>query len=261
MFHATYQVIRFELQRTLTVTRMAIWACLALFPSLLVAMLRFQSRGNVPDEAVSFITYMLVPQISCMLGLLLWATPAVGTELEAQSWIYLTLRPTGRIALALGKYVVAFLWTATYGLLSALLVTLLSGVDEMGSLLMALMALVLLSSASYAALYLFIGAAFFRKATVVAVIYSFLLEGAVSWIPATINQITISYRLRTLLSNWTAFGSVREGLDEDAQFFRASIGDQPTWVSIGCVLAYAAVLLTCAVLVVHRREYPVQSDS
>lgn len=261
MWHATLQVIQFELRRTLTVTRVAIWLCLALFPSFLVGLLRIQSRGQVPDEALSFITYMLVPQISCMLGLLLWATPAIGIELESQSWIYLTLRSKGRIALALGKYAVAFLWTASYGLLSALLISVISGVDEIGSLMGALMILVLLSSASYAALYLLIGAAFFRRATVVAVVYSLVLEGAVSWIPATINQATISYRLRTLLSDWTDFGILRTELDEEAEFMRASLGDQPAWFNICCILVYAAVLLTFAVILVHKREFPVQSDT
>lgn len=256
MFHATLQVIRFELIRTMTVGRIVIWLGLCLFPALLVGILHYQSEGRVPDEAMAMICYYLVPQVSCMLGLLMWATPAIGSELESQNWIHLNLRPKGRLGVALGKYCVSVIWTMSYGLLSALLVSIACGVEEIVELWLALSGLVVLSSISYAALYVLIGASVFRRATVIAVVYSLVLEGFVSWVPATINQITVSYRLRTLLADWSVFREIRE--EENSALF---IGSESPWFNVGFVICYAAVLLVLTSFVAQTREYPVQSDT
>lgn len=256
MLHATLQVVRFELVRTLTVGRIAIWIALGVFPSLLVATLQIQGRGRVPEEVLTFIGYVLVPQISCMLGLLLWATPAIGAEIEAQSWVYLVLRQHGRVAVALGKYLVAVAWTASYGILSAVTVSLICGVDRPDRMIAALIALVLLASCCYAALYLLIGATFSKRATIIAVVYSLGLEGLISWVPATINQVTVSYRLRSLLVEWTDL-DIRPG-NGQLQFL---FGSEPAWFNVAALLLYAGLFLAVAVLVVRNSEYPVQTDA
>ncbi|MFN3192481.1 MAG: hypothetical protein ACE361_18355 [Aureliella sp.] len=256
MFQAAVSVFRFELRRSVTLGRILVWVALCLFPPLLVATMRVQSRGQIPDEVFALICYVLVPQVSCMLGLLLWATPAVGTELEAQSWVNLIMREKGRIGVALGKYAVAVVWTASYGIVSAVLVSTFAGTDETLQLMLGLSALVVFSSLAYAALYLMIGTAFFRRATIAAVVYSLILEGLISWIPATINQATVSYRLRTLLADWTCVSKLRDDLDMAVLF-----GDEPTWVNILVLLAYALVFLGLSAYFVQTREYPVQNDS
>lgn len=255
MFHATLHVLRFELLRTLTIGRMGIWLALCLFPAALVATLRYQSRGELPDEAVIVVCFALVPQISCMLGLLLWATPAIGSELESQSWIPIVLRAQGRVGIALGKFLTAVLWTVSYGMVSAALVTWFSGVDDRLQLLVALIGLVVLSCLGYAALYLLIGATFFRRATVVAVVYSFVLEGLISFVPATVNQVTISYRLRTLLADWTIVDRVRS--NPNTQMF---LGQEAVWLNVSLLLLYSTVLLALSVLMIRTREYPVQTE-
>lgn len=257
MFHATMQVLRFELLRTFTAGRLVIWIGLCLFPSILLALFRIQARGNVPDEGIAVICFFLVPQISCMLGLLLWATPAIGSELESQSWIYLTLRGQGRVGLALGKYLTAVLWTASYGILSAISVSVISGADEMLRLMATMVALVIFSSFSYGALYLLIGAAVYRRATVVAVVYSLILEGIVSWVPATINQFTVSYRLRSLLTNWLQLDD-RFGNNQNAQLI---FGTESVWFTIGALILYTFMFLSFALFVIRTREYPVQTEA
>lgn len=255
MWHSVLQVTRFELVRSVTLSRMALWFALAAFPSLLIATLRIQSRGNVPDEAYNFITYVLVPQISCMLALLLWTTPAVGSELESQSWIYLTMRTYGREGLVLGKYLVSVIWTISFGLVSATGVSLISGVENPLRLMLVLWVLVVLSALGYAALYLLIGVAFYRRSTVIGVVYSLMIEGFIAWIPATINQVTVSYRLRSLLAAWTDLSEIQD--DPDMRFL---IGTESPLVNISAVLIFAAIVLTLAVAIIRKREYPVQTD-
>lgn len=276
MIQAISHVFRFELQRSLTPARVLIWLALCLFPVLLVGTLYYTvgSRteyrsvtdefGNeqvtasrdqgIPDEAMTGICFALVPQISCMLGLLIWATPAVGSELEAQTWIHLAMRPRGRSAVALGKYGVAVLWTASYTIISSVLVGVLSGVENQVELILALVSISALSSMSYAALYLLLGAVFFRRASIVAVIYSLILEGAISFVPATINQAAVSFRLRTLIVNWTVLKK-----EEVAEV--VPMGTEAPWVTILLLVAYSVALLAIACFIIRTREYPVQVEA
>ncbi len=39
--------------------------------------------------------FVLLPQVVTVLGLLLWATPVVHSELEGQTWVYAVVRPGG----------------------------------------------------------------------------------------------------------------------------------------------------------------------
>lgn len=278
MIQAISHVFRFELQRTLTPARMLIWLALCLFPALLVGTLYYQAgsrtevrvtidefgneqiserqRDGIPEEAMAIICYALVPQISCMLGLLIWATPAVGSELESQTWIHLAMRSRGRTAVALGKYCVAVLWTASFAVWSSILVGILSGAENRLELVFALVGISVLSAMSYAALYLLLGAVFYRRASIVAVIYSLVLEGAISFVPATINQVAVSFRLRTLMSNWTALRAVWE--EEEASLL---FGTQPPWLTVMILVAYTAILLAAACFIIRSREYPVQVEA
>jgi ABC-type transport system involved in multi-copper enzyme maturation permease subunit len=60
----------------------------------------------------------LIPQVVCLLGLLLWATPNVHSELEGRTWIYLAVRPDGKAMVLLGKYLTAVAWSASACLLA-----------------------------------------------------------------------------------------------------------------------------------------------
>ena len=119
-----------------------------------------------------------------------------------RTWSLRTVAPSQ--AVALGKYAVAVVWSICFGVLSAIGVSALSGVDN--PLLLA----ATLISAVLAALYRLIGAAFYRRATVFAFVMSVVLEGVVSLVPAMINQLTVAYRLRSIVakamsvsSEWT----------------------------------------------------------
>ncbi|MEM7559014.1 MAG: ABC transporter permease, partial [Planctomycetota bacterium] len=169
-----------------------------------------------------------------MLGLLIWATPAVGSELEAQTWIHLAMRPRGRSAVALGKYGVAVLWTASYTIISSILCGVLSGVEDQFELILALVIISVLSAMSYAALYLLLGAVFYSKASIVAVIYSLILEGAISFVPATINQAAVSFRLRTLMFDWTVLESSKEQVARVVP-----TGTEAPWLTILVLVAYS----------------------
>jgi ABC-type transport system involved in multi-copper enzyme maturation permease subunit len=137
-----------------------------------------------------------------MLGLLLWATPTVYSEVEGNTWQYLAVRPQGKISVLLGKYITAVGWTALAGW-TGLTVSLLIAQPERGFHIWGVLAaLVLLSSLSYGALFTFLGVVVHKRPMVTAVAYALILEFFVGMVPAMINQFTVQFRLRTLLLFW-----------------------------------------------------------
>ncbi len=254
MFLALLHVINFELRRTRTRGRIAIWLALASLPTLLVMLLQSQANRSVPAEPLALICFYLVVQVGCMLGLLLWATPAIGSELEAQTWIYVALRPHGKTAILLGKYVVAALWTASASMISAVGISWASQYPEPLRLAGGLLVLVLLSSLCYAALYVLIGVAFSARATVVAVVYTLLFEAVLSTIPATINKFTVCYRLRALLAEWVDLEELRTRAEE-------LFGYEPASQHLVCLALYTLTVLAIALFLVRTKEYPVNTDT
>ena len=173
MFRTIFQVFEFEWRRSLTFGRMSIWFLLALIPVLLVWLVQWESHGKIPDEALTLITYVLVPQVSCMLGLLLWATPAIQSEMEAQTWIYITMRPQGRLAVLFGKYLVAVSWAASSGLLGSMTVGFILESNPWNHA-WTLARLVIISCFCYGALYLLIGIVVLKRSHIIAFVYSLL---------------------------------------------------------------------------------------
>lgn len=254
MIDVIKQVVAFESARTVTRGRLFVWAAIAFLPTILMLTLQSQARGRVPDEAVVAISFFLVVQIGTAMSLLLWATPAVGSEIESQTWIYIAMRPKGRIALVLGKYLVSVGWSVLAGVPSSIGIAFASRASEPLRLAASLIGLVIFASLCYAALYVLIGVVFSRRATVFAVVYSVIVEGLVANIPAAISNISVSYRLRSLLIEWTGI----EGLQNSAQQFYAP---QPQWAHLVGLVVYVVVALTLATAVIHRKEFATEATS
>jgi len=88
---------------------------------------------------------------------------------------------------------------------------------------------------------------------IAALAYSLCIEVTVSLVPATINQLTISYRLRSLLAQWMEL----DGLRSRTELFNGT--ESPT-TSILILLGYAAGFLVVASLALLRRELGPESD-
>ena len=197
---AAWTVFSFECSRTFRAPRLAAWLALALFPAGLLALM--QSQGARLERGVQggLALFLLVPELTCVLGLLLWAAPAVYSELEGKTWTYLAVSPAGKDSVLLGKFLTAVFWTALAAWLSLVLASaVLRPQQDPWRLRLVLAGLVPLSSAAYGALYLLFGVLFLKRAMVAAVAYTFISEVLVGMIPAVINRITVQYHLRSLL--------------------------------------------------------------
>jgi ABC-type transport system involved in multi-copper enzyme maturation permease subunit len=255
-------VFRQELLRTLTVGRVATWLMMSLFPPLLIGIATWQVGSGVDGMqeadkyfAIVFLCFILIPQVLTVLGMVLWATPIVYSELEAQTWVYAVVRPGARRAVLIGKYFVALVWTFSSALVALTLAILVSGVSNPLWTWLVMSGISLISAISYAALFLAIGTLIQKRAMVTAFLYAFFIEAILSTLPAAINQLTISHRLRAILFQSLDLGTT--SANELAQIF-----DHETSIPVHlvCLGLFVSLLLGIALWRVQASQFIWQSE-
>ncbi|MCU0961150.1 MAG: ABC transporter permease subunit [Pirellulaceae bacterium] len=325
--HGALAVFRFELRRTLTPSRIAVWLMLVLFPVFIVSVLKYyeddwsqrlrprsarraariqisestrrgavderragrdrvtlvgaaavkveqpkrrvdagargageEDRLDLPPGLVgqlwAAVFFGLIPEVITLFGLLLWVPTLVHAELEGRTWIYLAVRPRGRVSVLLGKYLTAITWTMLAGWTSATVCAAIARPDHVLRLWATMMALVTLASLCYGALYALFGVALHRRAMVIAVGYTLVFEFLVSFIPAVINKLTVQYRLRNLLFTWMDWWELVP--KEAGDIF---LGTEPAWLHLLVLGAGVVGVLWLATQVVQLREYATISDT
>lgn len=243
----------FDFRRSLSIGRLSVFVALAMFPPAMMAILLFgPSRDAAP--VIIGVTVMMVG----ILAELLWATPIIHAELESKTWLFLTTRPRGVLAVLLGKYLVAVLWTmAVCGLALVLCVLLAGAAGIPGALRMGLVfsVLITLAAFAYAAVFSLIGVLFHRRAMVFAMAYVIFFEFLVAQVPAVINQFTIRHHLTALAVKWLDFR--RLGDEQVPDFIlQDMLGAQdPDWQNIAMVVATTLVALAVSLYIACRREY------
>lgn len=260
IFWKVLTVIRFEIRRTRTDARAATWLVMVLFPVGLLAVYRLEAETEPafvppPEQILGLVLYGLIPQVVCLLGLMLWVAPVLQAELEGRTWIYLAVRPGGKLATMIGKYLNGIAWTASAALVG-LTIGMLAGqlhVSQPVRLWCVLAGLICFSCFAYGAAYSVIGAIFHRRAMVVSVAYILLFEVVVSNLPALINRFTVQHHLFNLLFLWMEWDA-----PDDVQLL---IGTQPAWQHVAALVAYTLVMLTAAALIVRWRQYVTSDDA
>ena len=249
-------VALFEIRRSMTLGRSAMWLMLACFPIALVLTLRvtasYVDDEAIPFEAWGFISHYLIPEVICLLGLLLWATPAISTEVESQTWIYLAMRQPGRTWVVLGKYLTSVVWTLSAAVFAATGCVIIMAGQGGFQLWLALVTISLLSCLAHGALYLLIGLIFFRRTMVAAVAYTLLIEYGLSALPSIANQLSINFQLRSLLDKWL-------GTNVNIAFDDITKSD-PFWMNLGLLAVFTVVLLGLSVGRTMSSEFPTQQD-
>lgn len=248
-------VARFQIGRLLTPPRLALAALGVVFPAAVLWAAESISEDRLSREAGAMILYALIPEAVCMLGLLMTMCPAVADELERGTWVHVAVRPGGRRSLLLGTYLAAIGWTAAVAM-SALIVALLLGVIRDGtSLAPVLIGLILLSCIGRGALFALPAVIVPKRALVASVGVALFVEYLAGFIPAVINQLTVSLRLRSLLVKWMGW---RREVPIQMQLL---IDTNPPWIQVTAVFILAAVLLLVAVLILEWRQFPPSEES
>jgi len=243
-------VAGFQIGRLVSRQRLLLAGLGVIFPAaVMLAVRRTAPAGLDRDLAVTMI-YALVPEAVCMLGLLVTMCPAVADELERGTWIHVAVRPRGRRALLLGTYLAAVGWTSTVAILAAAVAVFAAGVARPLPLLGMLSVLVILSSLGRAALFSLPAVILPQRALVASVAVALIVEYLAGFIPAVVNQVTVSLRLRSLLVEWMGW---RRNLPVEMQML---IDPAPAWAQVAAVVVLAAVLLGAAVKILEFRQFP-----
>lgn len=253
-------VFGYEFRRSLTPFRIFVWGAMALFPVFLVTMVSYvvqQEAIEAEDNRIGFtmLLFALLPEVITILGMLLWATPIVNAELEGLTWIYSVVRPGARRAMLLGKFMMAVLWTASCSCTAA---TISIPITQMDKPLLAwgtICTLCVISAIAHGALFVFIGTFLQRRAMVSAFAYSIAIEGIMSWIPATINKLTIGYRLRSVL-----FECLDLPLERMGDIRRLVSDGTPVWTHIAILGCGVVVLLALSIWRVQTSQFSIQSE-
>jgi len=260
-----FAAVRFEYSRVMSAGRTVWWFVLASFPILIAGLIRFFPLSESSPETReldshlfwSWAIYLLVPCITCAMGVLLSAGPAIATELEQRSWVYLATRPNGIFWLLMGKYLVAIAWASTAAIAGLTIAILFSQQETMFQIWLGAAGLSVLSSMSYAAVFMLIGTIFPQRAMLFCVAWTTAVEGFISLIPAIINRITVQYRLRSLFIDWVQPG----GDIENIPLFGQSLADGHWFVQIFWLIALSTVFLATAQVIAHKREFTSAAES
>jgi ABC-type transport system involved in multi-copper enzyme maturation permease subunit len=247
---AVWTVASFQLQRMLTRPRLMLAAIGVAFPAAVMLAATRAARGLLETDLSILMLYALIPEAVCMLGLLVTMCPAVADELERGTWVHIAVRPGGRRALLLGTYVSAVIWTAAVAMLAMTVALIVTPLHHRLEAARVLATLVGLSCVGRAALFALPAVILPKRALVASVGLAIVVEYLAGAIPALVNQATVSLRLRSLLVDWMGW---RRKLPPEMEVL---IDPQPPWVQILAVGILVVVLLTAAVLILERRQFP-----
>ncbi len=251
-------VFLFEWRRVLTFYRIAGMALLALFPPLLLMLIRMSAPRPVPFEIASVILFALSPCVACMMTVFLIASPAIASELEGRSWVYLAVRPHGPLSVLIGKYLVAVSWGLTVGVVSATLGAIAIGAPEAIRLIAVQWLLVILSSIGYASAFLFLGVLTPKRAMIAGIVYAVILEVVGGFVPAAVNLLTFQHRLRCILVRCLEIDVEMAGRNP---VYLAYFGEEPAIWHIVVLLLMAAVYLVAAAVLLRFREFTAAAET
>ncbi|MBM3997922.1 MAG: hypothetical protein FJ297_00020 [Planctomycetes bacterium] len=244
-------VTLFELRRSRTWWRSGVWALLAFFPVFIVVSLR-ATGADPPKEAWTFLLYALITEVTTSLGLFLWMSPAIQSELESKTWVYLAVRPYGRRVVLIGKLVTALIWSMSSSLVALTICTPIARPENPARVFGVLVVLSFLSALGRGTAYSVFAVAMPQRAMVFAFVYTLVFEYLVGWIPAVINQFTVQFHVRCLLMNWIRL----EGMPSGVRLF---FNDAPSWQHLVSLVAYFVLTFGLALIILESREF-VSSD-
>jgi len=242
-------VAGFQLQRLLAPQRLLLAAVGAAFPAAVMLAVR-QVAGDLDHDFAVVLIHALVPEAVCMLGLLVTICPLVADELERGTWQHLVVRPGGRRSLLLGTFLAGVGWTSAVATFSLGLTLAAAGLPNAARLAVIFVTLVALSCIGRAALFALPAVLVPKRALVASVAVALVVEYLAGFLPAVVNQATVSLRLRSLLVDWMGW---HLRLPPELQLL---VDPQPPWVQITAVFFLAAVLLTTAGVILTRRQFP-----
>lgn len=261
--NALLAVFRYEMRKSVTAGRVAWWFVLAAFPVSITLLSRWvqNSEGQIRladrNSFWSVLLYVAVPCVCCAMSALLTAGPAIATELEQRSWIYLATRPHGIAWLLLGKFFVATGWAFSAAAAATSLSVMFVNAPNPFTIWFGILKLAAFAAPAYSATYLLLGAIFPRRSMVFCVMYTAGVEVLLGSFPAIINRITVQYRLRSLLTHWLP-------LSDDLRKSTAlqyTVGSSPPAIHMLCLVLITLGFILLAVALTRFRQFTTATET
>jgi ABC-type transport system involved in multi-copper enzyme maturation permease subunit len=241
-------VTGFQLSRLLTRPRLAMGLAGAIFPA--AVMFAVTRTASIDRNMTVVMIYALIPEALCVLGLLVTMCPVVADELERGTWIHIAVRPGGRQNLLLGTFAAAVLWTAAVSFTALMLTLLVAQPTQPIGLIVMFSVLIGLSCVGRAALFALPAVILPKRALIASVGVALIVEYFAGLLPAVVNQITVSLRLRSLLVEWM------EWRQEMPIEMTLVVDDYSAPVQVIAVCILVFVLLATAIFILNHRQFP-----
>ena len=258
-------IYRFQWQETFNKKTWLDWLLMIAIPVGIVILVDLTAHGDIETYLWGFFATTLIAGVIPGLNLLLWLTPLLSTELEGNTWTFISVRPGGKLCMVLGKYLATVSRAIVSGLLGLLIVILVTSsiADRPETTrLYATMALtVVLASLAYGCLFAALGVIFHKRAMVFTVSYTLLIEVMVSMLPAVINKLSITYYLRSIVTrimDWSPHTPISErNLTENAaaDLLPEIFSPNSTFSDLIDLTVLCAAFLTVACVLTVKREY------
>ena len=223
-------------------------------------MSRRESSGTQGPSAIPTIEticaiylFLLYPQAICLLLALFYGTSVLGEELEGKTLTYLFTRPMRRWQFVVGKYlgIVAALLVPAGG--SVVAAWLLLGTPGGLALVTAILVATFGALLAYNALFVLFGFLIPRRAMIVALLYGVFFELILSFVPAVVNEFTVTYYLRSIVVGMLDLEIPRE--------IARMVGGATVPGALLALVGIIVASLTVASALAARREYVVKDTA
>ena len=121
MLSSSLAIFRYEFKKSFSLGPTFLWLCVIAFPTLLQLLID-QVGSGIPAEFSGALLVGTIPGAVCLLTILSTMSPYLNAELEGNTWPYIAVRPFGRTAMMLGKYLVSVTRSIMAGFLAIALV-------------------------------------------------------------------------------------------------------------------------------------------
>jgi ABC-type transport system involved in multi-copper enzyme maturation permease subunit len=214
-----------------------------------------QSTHVVPrfETVCAIFLFLLYPQAISLLLALFYGTSVLGDELDGKTLTYLFVRPLPRWQFVVGKYLGIVVALIPPTMLSAVAAWLIAGSPGGSELLGGILAGTFAALLAYNALFVLIGFLIPRRAMIAALLYAAIFELTLSFVPALVNEFTVTYYLRSLVVAMLDIEIPRE--------ITRMVGGAPIPFAIATLGGICVGALALASLLASRREYVVKDTA
>jgi ABC-type transport system involved in multi-copper enzyme maturation permease subunit len=248
-FAATKAIFRLQWRRLIRGKKLQLAAGVIGLVLLAVLAARYAGEGADAAEVVQKGTTLGFFTLLVYLIPFLLTSGAIAEEVESRTFTFLSSRPVGRLAIALGKYAAGVAMAA--GLLGAGMLLLHVGsflttpslmIDELPATLRSTGALMLLTLL-YGAICMFWGALVPEAGGIVSFLYLGIMEFALGFVPSVFRFVSMNYHATQIA------GLEKRGLWPD------TVPDVEPWGPLAAIVVMTLLFLFFGALTVSASEY------